>query len=268
MRKHLLIPIITIISVFSIVLIGCSGAPEDTGNIKFTANGEDFVRQGFLSKDGWRIDFDHIYVVLADVTAYQTDPPYDAHSGSDIKSAVKVGLDGVNTVDLAEGNADAPPILVGNSTAAAGHYNAISWKMVKASSGAASGCSLVIIGNAAKDGKSIDFTIKIDREYAYSCGEFVGESRKGVVQKGGTADVEMTFHFDHIFGDSEIPLDDDLNLGAVGFDPFAVIAQNGVLDIDMTELKSKLSAEDYKILSETLTTLGHVGEGHCHCNGL
>ena len=24
------------------------------------ANGEDFVRQGFVSKDGWRISFDHV----------------------------------------------------------------------------------------------------------------------------------------------------------------------------------------------------------------
>jgi len=42
-------------------------------------------------------------------------------------------------------------------------------------------------------------------------------------------------------------LDDELNLGAIGFEPFASSAQ--VEDVlDMTEMH-----------------LGHVGEGHCHC---
>ena len=267
MRRRVLSPIIAILLLIScIILIGCTGDAGDTGTLRFTASGEDFVRQGFVSKDGWRIDFDHVYVVLADITAYQTDPPYDAHSGGDINSTAKVSLDDVYMVDLTEGNVDASPILVGSKTANAGHYNAISWKMVKASAGAASAYSLVIIGKAEKEGESIDFTIKIEKEYAYSCGEFVGELRKGVVQKDRTADVEMTFHFDHIFGDVETPLDDDLNVGSIGFDPFAVMAQDSVLDIDMEGLKSKLSANDYKVLSETLLTLGHVGEGHCHCD--
>jgi hypothetical protein len=258
--------VIILLSITCVALVGCTGGDRETGTLRFIANGEDFVRHGFISKDGWRIDFDHIYVVLADITAYQTDPPYDAHPGGDIESTAKVSLDAIYTVDLADGNADASPILVGSNTAATGHYNAISWKMVKASTGAASANSMVIIGKAEKAGENIDFTIRIDKEYVYSCGEFVGELRKGVVQKDSTADMEMTFHFDHIFGDAETHMDDDLNVGSVGFDPFAAMAQDGILDIDMAELKSKLSADNYRILSETLLTLGHVGEGHCHCD--
>ena len=134
------------------------------------------------------------------------------------------------------------------SDAPTGHYNAISWEMTKASSGPATGYSLVIIGTAEKDGRSVDFAINVDEECEYSCGEYVGDERKGILEQGGTADLEMTFHFDHIFGDADTPMDDDLNVSALGFDPFADAGESGQSDLDMAELH-----------------LGHVGEGHCHC---
>ena len=87
-----------------------------------------------------------------------------------------------------------------------------------------------------------------------------------MVKEDGTADVEMTFHFDHIFGDAETHMDDELNVGAVGFEPFARIAEGGKLDMDMAGLQSKLPAKDYQMLVDILPTLGHVGEGHCHCH--
>jgi len=266
-RKRALVLALTALFVVSIVLVGCAGGGEAMGTLQFHANGEDFVRQGFVSKDGWSINFDHMYITLADVAAYQTDPPYDPHTSGYIDADVEVGLAGVYTIDLAEGGEDADPILVGQvEDADVGHYNAISWEMVKATSGPAAGYSLVIIGAAEKDGQSVDFTISVEAEYGYSCGEYVGDERKGIVADGGTADVEMTFHFDHIFGDIEAPMDDHLNVGAIGFDPFADIAEDGELDVDMAGLQDKLSAEDYQILVDTLPTLGHVGEGHCYCH--
>ena len=51
----------------AILLGGCASKPEQ-GTLAFQANGEDFVRQGFVAKDGWTIDFDHVYVTLAEVT--------------------------------------------------------------------------------------------------------------------------------------------------------------------------------------------------------
>jgi len=267
MRKRMLFLAIAVLFVVSIIPIGCVGDDVEMGTLQFHANGEDFVRQGFVSKDGWSIDFDHVYITLADITAYQTEPPYDPHAGVNINGKVTVSLDKVYNVDLAEGGEDADPILVGEvKNAALGHYNAISWKIVKASSVPGAGYSLVMIGTAEKDGKSIDFNIKVDEEYGYSCGEFVGDERKGMVQEGGIADVEMTFHFDHIFGDADTPMDDELNVGAVGFGPFASVAGGGKLDVDMVGLQSKLSAKDYQALVDILPTLGHVGEGHCHCH--
>jgi len=108
-----LFPIVVILALFaSGVLVGCAPAAKK-GTLQFHANGEDFVRQGFVSKDGWRITFDHVYVTLAEITGYQTDPPYDPHEGSGIEAKVKAALDGVHTIDLAEGGEDAPPIAVG-----------------------------------------------------------------------------------------------------------------------------------------------------------
>ena len=246
----------------STILPGCG---VEKGTLQFRANGEDFVRQGFVSKDGWAITFDHVYITLTDVTAYQSDPAYDPHAGGEVQATVRVGLDGTHTVDLAEGGEDAPPILVGEvQDAAVGHYNATSWKMARATGEPASGYSLVIVGTAEKDGQVVNFAIKIEQEYEYTCGEYVGDERKGILQENSTADVEMTFHFDHIFGDAETPLDDELNVGAPGFEPFARAAESGALDVDMAVLQVKLSAEDYQMLVDILPTLGHVGEGHCH----
>jgi len=249
MKKRLFTLTVTLLSIIGIILSGCSGG-GDTGTLQFYANGEDFVRQGFVSKDGWSISFDHVYITLSEITAYQTDPPYDPHEGGSIDGKVTTGLDNAYTIDLAEGGDDAPPILVGElADAPVGQYNAISWKMVMAESGPASGNSLVMIGTAEKDGQIVDFNINIDSECSYDCGEYVGDQRKGILAKDGTADLEMTFHFDHIFGDADTPIDDELNVGALGFEYFIDYADGKTADIDMEEMH-----------------LGHVGEGHCLCN--
>lgn len=248
MKKRILALTITTLFVINIMLSGCSGG-DKTGTLQFYANGEDFVRQGFVSKDGWSISFDHVYITLADITAYQTDPPYDPHDGGSISGKVTIGLDQAYTIDLAEGGEDAPPILVGEAQdAPAGQYNAVSWNMVRAESGTAAGYSLVMIGKAEKDEQAIDFTINIDAECSYDCGEYVGDERKGILSENGTTDLEMTFHFDHIFGDAETPLDDALNQGALGFDYFIDYADGNTAEIDMGKMH-----------------LGHVGEGHCQC---
>jgi hypothetical protein len=246
------------------LLAGCGG--QETGTLQFQANGEDFVRQGFVSKDGWAISFDHVFVNLTDISGYQTDPPYDPHTGGEVDAQVTADLDGTHTVDLAEGGADAPPILVGQVAGVpAGHYNANAWKMVKATEGPASGYSLVLVGKAEKNGQTVDFVIDVENEYVYTCGEYVGDERKGILARDGTADLEMTFHFDHIFGDAETAMDDELNLSAPGFEPFArVVGGSGALEIDMSGLQESLSPADYQMLVDILPTLGHVGEGHCH----
>ena len=236
-------------------------ASKEPGTLALVANGEDFVRQGFVTKDGWQVDFEHAYVTLSNVTAYQTDPAFDPDSSGELKASESVSLlEEPQTVDLAEGEADAEPITVTTQQAPSGNYNALAWSVVEANQGSAQGSTIVLEGTAQKDGATIDFTMNFDQPLAYTCGQYVGDERKGIVQ--GQGELETTFHFDHLFGDADAPADDALNQGAVGFEPFAALAQNGTLQVDEAMLKQE-SNENYQKLQEAILGLGHVGEGHC-----
>ncbi len=239
---------------------------ETTGQLSFAANGEDFVREGFVSSDGWEITFRHVYLTITDVTAYQTDPPYDPHSNEEITSDNKVELNTTVTVDLAEGGNNAAPISVGViENVPTGHYNALSWNLVPAESGLSEGYSILIEAQASKGDQSYNVTLGFEDSYRYYAGEFVGDTRKGFVTEETPGDLEMTFHFDHLFGDYAQPSDSDLNVKAIGFEPFAELMQEGTVYEDLTSLSQALSEETYEKLLEVLPTLGHTGEGHCFC---
>lgn len=238
-----------------------ASASEGTGTLIFTANGEDFAREGFASKDGWDINLERLYVTLGNVTAYQADPPYETEQGWDIDYREKVELDDVYTVNLADPAAD-PLVVDEYENAPAGHYNALSWDMLRAGQGDPEGYAIVFEGTAEKDGQAIDFTLKLEQETACLGGEYIGDERKGILEAGGEAEMEMTFHVDHFFGSGEEDADDPLNQDALGFDPLAALAVDGVVDADLADLESALSAEDYSKLEAILLHFGHVGEGH------
>ena len=231
------------------------------GTLELRANGEDSVREGFVTKDGWAISFDHVYVTLANVTAHQTNPPFDALSDSPLEAQVSVGLAGGHTVDLAAGDEDAEPILIGTTSASAGRYNALSWDMVKATTGPAQGAAVLLVGTASKEGTELPFTIRLEQESSETCGDFIGDERKGILEDGGIAQLEATFHFDHLFGDGEAAPDDEINTGALGFEPFARLASDGTVAADLAAIQAGFSAEELALLEEM--HLSHVGEGHC-----
>ncbi len=269
--------IFLLVLIFVTIFVGCSPAGDSQqkdqqnqkiGVLQFKANGEDFVREGFTSKDGWDIAFDNVFITLGSISAFQANPPYDADKGGTIQAEVKLNLPGTYLIDLAGGGDDADSILVEEvQDALVGHYNALSWEMIRAAEGTNKGYSLVMIGKAEKEGEVIDFTIGIENQYRFSGGDFVGDERKGIVEEGGMADVEMTFHFDHIFGDGGAPADDEINTGSLGFDSFAALAEGGKVDVNLTELK-ELDAASYERITEILLSLGHVGEGHCYSEEL
>ncbi|MBW4459808.1 MAG: DUF4382 domain-containing protein [Nodosilinea sp. WJT8-NPBG4] len=240
-----------------------ASAGGESGTLVIRANGEDFVRQGFTTKDGWEIEFDNLYVSLADITAAQTDPPFDPESGDSLEAKAEVKVDGTQVVDLAEGDEGAEPVAVSEVEAPAGRFNALAWRMVPAESGPSEGYSIWMQGTATKEGEEIPFTVKVNEELAFTCGDFVGDDRKGILTAGEAADLEATFHFDHLFGDGSAPADDGLNTGALGFEPLAALAENGVVDVDSPALQAELSEADYTKFLSILPSLGHVGEGHC-----
>jgi hypothetical protein len=268
--------LVLIFLIIVMLTVGCSekeaeegDLPADsevvqTGTLIFTANGEEFIREGFVCKDGWELSFDHAYVTLASISAFQTEPPYDTSQGWGIdEMAVKrVDLGGAYTLDLAASDAD--PVVVGEVDAVtAGRYNALYWELVRAHTGPSEGYVVLLIGKAEKDGVAIDFSLGLDKEVAYLGGEYVGDERKGILQAGGIADVEMTFHFDHLFGDFGEDQDNDINVEALGFGPLAALASDGKFEVSLSELQTLLSSEDYQLLEAVMTHLAHVGEGHC-----
>lgn len=233
-----------------LLLVGSWGAsPAAAGTLEFFANGEELIAEGFLApkltKDGWSLTFSNAYVTLAEVTAYQTSPPYDPHHAEEIRARQQVSLAGTRTVDLATGSAADPPVPVGKVAAAsAGHYNAISWRLEPAASGPAAGYALLLIGRAEKEGRQVDFKIGSREAVGYKCGEFVGDQRQGFLAAAGRAELEMTFHFDHLFGRADKAADDPMNTGAPGFTPFAEAGK--IHELSMQGIH-----------------LGHAGEGHC-----
>ncbi len=262
----------------SIALLGCQTSNQQTsepqnqeaeninngtGTLQLRANGEDFVRQGFVSKEGWQIEFDQVYVNIAEAKAYQTNPPYNAETDETLQATQTVELVDAKTVDLAAGDENAETILVSEVATPAGRYNALSWKMIPANSGPAAGQVMMMQGTATQDNTTIPFTLKIDQPLEFTCGDFVGESRKGILQADETTDIEATFHFDHLFGDGTAEATDEINTGALGFEPIAALAENGTVEADWQTLTTQLSGEEVEKLKDILPSLGHVGEGHC-----
>ena len=259
-KKSFLLASLTCLS--SAYLASCAPTTDSPssgsqGNLSLVANGEDFVRQGFVSQDGWQISFDHLYVTLDEVIAYQGDG-----NTKPIEEVILVGE--ATTVDLAAGNEDADPIFVTQiKNVPEGTYNTLAWQLVQSQDDYAQGYTIVMDGKATKNDQTVDFVIKVDQPQEYTCGEFVGDERKGIVKGADTAEVEVTLHFDHIFGDADAPADDHINTHSLGFAPLAALAEAGKLEVDTATLETALSSADYQTFSAAVAGLGHVGEGHC-----
>lgn len=253
-----------------------------TGSLDFVANGEDFIRDGFTGKTGWTIAFDHFYVTLEGPTAFQVAqeslghapepiaapgnyaPAHAGHPHEEIpEGAAHEALTGTYWIDLHEGP---DPILVDTiAITPIGNYNYLNFSMVQAAQGEFAGYAIIMIGSATKDADTVAFTIKLTEQMTFSdCHQEVDDENAGVVEPGGAGSVEMTFHSDHLFGDyDDLGNPDGVNPIALGFQPFADMAEGGVLDCDQDQMAKVMTADDYATFLAALYTLGHSGEGHC-----
>lgn len=267
MRKSL--SMLSVLLTLACICAGCGGQKSQSGTLQFYTTGGDIVQQGLLSKDGWQLTFDHVYVTVAELTAYQTDPPYDpVYSADIVRYEISTVLDGSHTLDLKSG--DGTRMLVGEATdVQPGAYNAVSWKMVPASAGDAAGYSLALHGTAEKEGQAINFGIQLDWEATFMCGDhFIAgadlKAQKGRLDAGGMADLEMNFAFDALFGDGTLHETSVLNRAALGFGPLAALAQGDVLDIDLSTLQAELSDDDYQAFGEALIEIAYTGSKLCY----
>lgn len=267
MRKPILV--LSIVTLIALVLTACGGRQSGPGTLQFYSSGGDIVQQGLLSKDGWQITFNHVYVTVAEIIAYQTDPPYDpVYSADIIRYEISTTLNGTYTVDLKSG--ESAPVFVGKVTdAKAGAFDALSLKMVPAPTGDAAGYSLVLAGKAEKEGRIVDFTIKLDWQAEFLCGDYFLsgadlKDKKGILDPGGEADLEMTFALDSLFGDGTTPATGVLNTSAFGFDALAALAEGSTLDVDTAGLQAALSADQYALFEQALIDVPHTGARLCY----
>ena len=223
-------------------------SPVLADQLRFQASGEDLATGGFvaprLTKDGWALSFSHIQVTLGEVVAHQASPAFEPQAGGEITSQAQVALPGVVTIDLVTQADGDDMVSVAELPAPAGHYNALAWSMLPALDGKHAGDSLVLIGEAEKDGTRVAFHIASRDAVHHRCGEYVGDERKGFVTAGAPGEVEITLHLDHLFGRADKPADDPMNLDALGFAPF-------------------VGGGERQAFSLNGLHLGHVGEGHC-----
>lgn len=237
-----------VIAAAFLLLASCE---HDGGELIFRANGEEFIRDGFVSKEGWHLAFDQVLVNIASPAAY------NEQSGLE-----DVVLPGTRLVDLAGGTAADPSVAAGSvENVRAGNYQSLRFSLKRLNEGPYAGYSLILKGTARKEERSIPFVIKLDEELTFDGKEgYVGDSVKGLLKKGEAAEVEMTFHFDHIFGDAAAPGEDHVNAGSPGFALFARYEENGAIDVDQGRLKDD---PGYAKLISSFDSLGHLGEGHC-----
>lgn len=229
------------------VMYASAATPTESGTLAFYLSGEDLATQGFtepkLTKDGWSLGFDHIFVTVTDIVAYQTQPPFAAAPGNLPEVVHEQPLPGVFTVDLVAAADSEDRVRLDAIDAVPGHYNALSWRVVPADSGPHAGWAMVFMGTAEKEGERVPFRIESAEARRYLCGEYVGDERKGWLTAGGAADLEMTLHLDHIFGRADKAETDPLNVDALGIAPF----------LSTTDASPGLRG----------LHIGHVGEGHC-----
>jgi hypothetical protein len=267
----------------TLIFAACGGTgPQKTGTVIFTANGEDFVRKGFVSEDGWSIQFEKVFVNVYGPTAYQVvenNQPlisgglrHGGHPHEDIpEGAAHVSLLGDYFINL---KTDQDPLEIGRvDEAPIGNYNRLAFTVRPASTNSNNfvagfeGASLAFIGTASKQGSTIHFDIRFDEQMAYSnCGP---NEDAGVLAENSQAIAEMTFHVDHVFGDEGAgPADtqdqESVNYIAVGFGPFAELASGDTLQITQKELGEKMTGTLYLQLIDAVRTMGHSGEAHCH----
>lgn len=253
-----------ILLAIGLLLPGCDAADEGEATLRFTAWGEDFIEQGIPAEefvDGWSVEFDSFFVSLDAIDA-------DGES-----------LEGRHVVDLSISSGGAGHEL-GTLLVPASGRPAVSYALAPATADSvtdaddagldamvAAGASIWVRGTATNGAmvKTFDWSFGVSPRYTHC-------ETGTPLTDGGTTDVVLTLHADHLFYD-----DLDSEEPNVAFDLIAQadMDRDGVVTMDELRAQSLSSQTRYQVggrdiddlygfIEAQARTLGHInGEGHC-----
>lgn len=210
------------------VAAGCSSEDDvGTGGLALTVSGGEAMRLGFphlegevehAFVDGWRVSFDRYVVVLG---AVQLSEPGGAVEGE---------FAGPVAVDLAADDGAAQPLAtlealpatrldVGFELQVATEGTAGTAAAADVAKMAAEGWSVLVSGQASKDGRTVTFELGLATPARYTrCTNGTDNTRGLVIENNKTTGAQLNAHAVHLFWD-RIGTDAELR-----FDPFAAAA--------------------------------------------
>jgi hypothetical protein len=199
MRKWILIT--------ALVANGCSDEADGSGNVAFTTWGEEYIEDAIPAdtfEDGWSVKFSKFVIVIRDarvadasgkVAAAMARPRVFDMTKKGVKSVVR--FDGLAAKAWTHVSFQIGPMSadgeLGDGATEADKQDLL-----------ASGASMHVVGTATKDAvtKSFDWSFTVATLYDACRGEKDGRVTEGVVvTNGGTDEVQLTIHGDHLFYD-------------------------------------------------------------------
>lgn len=264
-----------------IALFAITGCGGGTGSVSFDTWGEEYIEEAIPAsefEDGWTITFDKFLVHIGHVTVADAEGTTGAKMDGTIVFDHK--LPGVKPVFTAADLEARPWEKVSFEIPVTGADAALSDGVTEEDKQLLldSGASIYVIGSATKgaDTKTFEWAFPVGTRFEDCKGERDGKETPGaLVTNGGTDQVQLTIHGDHLFYD-------DLQSpnAALRFDPIAAADSNADGEVTLEELSAvKLfdidvgtygtgSAADIDDLGAFVTalsqTVGHFrGEGEC-----
>ncbi|MEM1031307.1 MAG: hypothetical protein AAGN82_13245 [Myxococcota bacterium] len=268
----------------SLATMGCGG-DGGTGRAEIETWGEAFIEAGIPAEafeDGWAVSFERFVVVLSDVTVADANGEGASLAEARAFDLVTPGPHGVGALDdLPSGNLTAvgyrTPVATDGTTA---HESAATGD-VEAMREA--GFSIWASGVAARDQitKRFSWGFAADRRYDRCVDVGGGQEIDGVVvPNGGSVDLQLTIHGDHLFFDDLVSPEAGLRFAHMADADVDGDGEVTLAELDAVELSTippaegsyEAGAADVNTLGDfvraSVGSLGHFnGEGHCAASG-
>lgn len=204
--------------ILSSALVGCSGDDPGRGSLSFSTWGEDFIEQQIPSsafEDGWSVKYDKFLLVIRAITVAEGSAVGAKQTGAVVFDMVKPGVKPiVSFADLEAKNWTTVNFQVGPMSADA----TLGPGVTEADKTLLGTASLRAQGSATKGAvtKKFDWTFTKPTLFDECRGEKDGREVIGaLVTNGGTDQVQITIHGDHLFYDDLQAANAKLRFGAI-----------------------------------------------------